>query len=82
MCTFDERGCKQGIKRLEAYRKEFNDRTQTYRDTPKHDVNSNAADAFLLFAKSVAEGSFSAISGGPGGNYSGGYEPEPTDMGY
>jgi hypothetical protein len=82
LCTFDERGCKQGIKRLEAYRKEFNDRTQTYRDTPKHDINSNAADAYLLFAKAVAEGSFSAINGGPGGNYSGGYEPEPVDMGY
>lgn len=84
MCTFDERGCKEGIKRLEAYRKEFNPRTGTYRDVPRHDINSNAADAFLLFAKAVAEGTFSAISGGGSGPYGTDYFAinfEPQDMG-
>lgn len=78
-CVFDERRCKLGLKRLSLYRKEWNLRLATWRETPRHDENSNGADAFLLFGQAVAEGHFqSAIStqGGPNGAGYGGWIPE------
>jgi hypothetical protein len=69
-CVFDEEHCAQGIKRLEAYRKEWNPRTGTWRNTPKHGPESNGADAFLQAAQAKAAGFFSAVgnSGGAFGN--------------
>lgn len=49
-CCFDEVKCEQGIKALEAYRKEWNDKLGIWRDKPLHDWSSHAADAFRYFA--------------------------------
>lgn len=49
-CWFDEEKCDQGIKRLENYRKEWNDKAGTWKRTPRHDENSNGADAFQCLA--------------------------------
>lgn len=49
-CDFDESGCEIGLRRLRHYRKEMNALTQIYRDRPRHDINSHAADAFMTFA--------------------------------
>jgi hypothetical protein len=58
VATFDEANCKKGLAHLEMYRKEFNQRTQTYRDVPRHGVESNGADAFLQCAQAIANGMF------------------------
>ncbi|WP_285907670.1 hypothetical protein [Pseudodesulfovibrio pelocollis] len=49
-CYFDERRCADGIKALEAYRKEWDDRNGCWRNAPLHDWTSHAADAFRTFA--------------------------------
>lgn len=42
----DEEECAQGIKALDNYRKEWNERLQNYHDRPLHDWASNGSDAF------------------------------------
>lgn len=50
--AFDENGCKEGLKRLKAYRKEWDDKRSVWRESPHHGPESNGADAFLTFAQS------------------------------
>lgn len=49
-CQFDESGAGEGLKRLRAYRKEWDDARGVWRDRPLHDANSHGADAFMTFA--------------------------------
>ena len=49
-CQFDEAGCSLGLKRLRAYRKEWDELRGVWKDRPRHDEASHAADAFLTFA--------------------------------
>ena len=49
-CHFDEYRCDDGIKHLEAYRKEWDAKHGTWKDRPLHDDASHAADAFRYFA--------------------------------
>lgn len=50
--AIDEAGAKEGLKRLKAYRKEWDDRRLVWRDAPHHGPESNGADAYLTFAQS------------------------------
>jgi hypothetical protein len=50
LCWFDEVRCDVGLSRLQGYRREFDEKTQQFKNKPKHDVNSNGADAFMTFA--------------------------------
>ena len=50
-CTFDAAGCKSGIAHLAQYRKEWNARLGAWSDRPRHDIHSEAADAFRQFAQ-------------------------------
>ena len=50
-CYFDETNCSVGLKHLDNYRKEWNDRLGVWRDHPRHDEASNGADAFRQFAQ-------------------------------
>jgi hypothetical protein len=50
-CAFDLEKCDQGLKTLESYRKEWDEKKATYRDTPYHDWASNGADAFRTGAQ-------------------------------
>lgn len=43
---FDRIRCADGIEALRQYRAEFDEKTKAFRDTPKHDWTSHAADAF------------------------------------
>jgi len=52
VCAWDEGACKQGIKRLKMYRKEWNERMGNWRDKPFHDDNCHAADAYMTFTES------------------------------
>lgn len=53
ICCFSSALEDSGIKCLENYRKEWNDKLGCYRDRPLHDWSSHAADAFRYLA--VAE---------------------------
>ena len=51
----DEDGCKQGIKRLDNYRKRWSQQANRYIDEPVHD-GSEGPDAFRQFAQAVDAG--------------------------
>jgi ssDNA-binding Zn-finger/Zn-ribbon topoisomerase 1 len=48
-CVFDE-SCEEGIKALESYRKEWNDKLGCWRDKPLHDWASDGSDSFRYLA--------------------------------
>jgi hypothetical protein len=52
-CWFDEGACYDGIDHLRGYMREWDEKTQTFRNRPKHDQHSHAADAFRYMALSV-----------------------------
>jgi Terminase-like family. len=43
---FDRTRCSDGIEALRQYRAEFDEKTKAFKDTPRHDWTSHAADAF------------------------------------
>ena len=49
-CWFDEQKCQQGIRALEAYKKEWNDRQGCWSSRPLHNWASHGADAFRTLA--------------------------------
>lgn len=51
-CWFDEAKCKEGLSHLANYRKEWNRNTGRWKDTPRHDIHSEAADSIRQFAQS------------------------------
>lgn len=55
-CWFDEQACDVGLKRLQNYRKEWNDKRGCWKDEPLHDDNSHGADAFRQFAQAADAG--------------------------
>lgn len=48
---FDEVACKDGLPHLENYSKSWNDRAGCWSAAPKHDIHSEAADAYRQFAQ-------------------------------
>lgn len=49
-CVFDEEKTLKGFRHLEAYKKVWDDRLGCYKNTPLHNENSHAADAFRYLA--------------------------------
>lgn len=49
-CWFDHNKCKQGIKALELYRRDYDDKRDVFKERPLHDWTSHAADAFRYLA--------------------------------
>lgn len=49
---FDKTKCKRGIAGLKGYSKEWNDKQQVYKNSPKHDWTSHPTDAFQTMALS------------------------------
>lgn len=47
----DETHCARGLLCLESYRKEWDDKLQTFREKPLHDFASHAADALMTLAR-------------------------------
>jgi hypothetical protein len=43
---FDEVGTRDGVEALRQYRSEYDEKTRAFKDTPRHDWTSHAADAF------------------------------------
>lgn len=52
-CCFDEKLSDTGIRCLESYRKEWNDKLGCWRDRPLHDWSSHGADGFRYLAMAV-----------------------------
>lgn len=50
ICMFDDQKCAAGIDALRSYRREWDEKLQTYKDKPLHDWASDYADAFRTFA--------------------------------
>lgn len=46
MCEFNEVNCARGIEALRQYRKEYDPKTQMFREKPKRDWTTHGADAF------------------------------------
>lgn len=53
-CWFDEEKCSSGIKTLESYKKEWNDRYGCWGSKPLHNFASHGADAFRMMALSLS----------------------------
>jgi hypothetical protein len=54
-CWFDRRKCADGIEALRQYRAEFDEKTKTFRDNPRHDWSSHSADAFRYMTLAYRE---------------------------
>lgn len=54
-CWFDADNCKDGIRALKNYRKEFDEKKNKYKDAPLHDWASHGSDSFRYFALSWSE---------------------------
>jgi phage terminase large subunit len=52
-CWFDENNCREGIRCLKNYRKEFDERKGIFNEKPLHDWSSHGADAFRYLAVSL-----------------------------
>jgi hypothetical protein len=62
-CWFDEKKTYEGIEHLRAYGREWDERTQTYRNRPKHDQHSHASDAFRYLSLAARPVSFNLSRG-------------------
>lgn len=47
---FDKENCNQGLSRLGVYRKEWDDRLGKWKEKPRHDEASHAADALMQWS--------------------------------
>jgi hypothetical protein len=54
-CWFDAEKCADGIEALRQYQREYNEDTKAFRQSPKHDWTSHAADAMRMLAISWRE---------------------------
>ena len=54
-CWFDKEKCKDGLRALESYHKEYDEKHQVFRSYPCHDWSSNYSDAFRQFAQGFKE---------------------------
>lgn len=52
MCWIDEEACEEGVKALDSYRKEWDERRGCYKDRPRHDWASHGAKALETLARS------------------------------
>jgi hypothetical protein len=56
-CYFDEEGCKDGLRALRAYGREFDSKNNRYKDNPLHDWSSDYADSFRYLAQGLLKSS-------------------------
>lgn len=52
---FDEEKCREGLEALRQYQAEFDEKKRAFKDTPRHDWASHAADAFRYLAMAYRE---------------------------
>ena len=54
-CWFDAEKCAEGIEALRQYRADFDDKLRTFKNNPRHDWTSHAADAARYMAMAYRE---------------------------
>jgi hypothetical protein len=54
-CWFAEDECSEGIRHLKAYRKDWDEQRGCWKDKPRHDSSSHAADAFRYLSMAWRE---------------------------
>ncbi len=64
-CWFDEKKCSKGIRGLENYKKEWDERNACWRSQPLHNWASHSADAF----RTLATGLHFIMGQNPGNNH-------------
>ncbi len=52
-CYFDEKHCEQGIRALESYKREWDDKHGCWKSKPLHDWSSHIADAVRMLALGI-----------------------------
>lgn len=52
-CWFDEKKCEAGLDALRMYQREFDEKTQDFRSSPRHDWTSHGADAFRYLSMGI-----------------------------
>lgn len=55
LCWFDKKRCADGVKALANYQREFDEKTQTFKQKPLHNWASNSADALRQFGQGYYE---------------------------
>ena len=54
-CWFDAERCGEGVEHLRLYRRDWDERAETFRIGPRHDSHSHAADAFRYLARGLKD---------------------------
>lgn len=49
-CFFDKEACRDGIRALRNYRRDYDEKKSVFKNTPRHDWASHGSDAFRYFA--------------------------------
>ena len=55
-CYFDRGNCSSGLKSLRHYHRQFNDRTNSWKDRPNHDWSSHSVDSFRYLCVGLRDG--------------------------
>jgi phage terminase large subunit len=55
LCYFDAGKCRDGLEALRQYRADYDEKTKTFRDMPRHDWSSHAADAWRYLSLAYRE---------------------------
>ncbi len=74
-CDFNEGYCSVGLKRLRHYRKIWDAQKSVFQNKPVHDINSHAADAFMVFACGYRDFKTSKVSQRTLDNHDAGWTP-------
>lgn len=64
-CIFDQVNCATIIKRLDNYRKRWDDTNSMWLNDPAHDENSHGADSFRTFAMNADDLDFVSVKEAP-----------------
>ena len=69
-CYWDAEKCKRGIAALQQFQRDFNEKTKTFSNQPKHDWTSHGASAFmqLSLARLTSGHSIDQATGGNAGS--------------
>ena len=62
-CTINKTMCYDGIEALRAYRRNFNELTRSFSDSPVHDWSSNGSDSFRYLSLVCQKGVTDAVVG-------------------
>jgi len=63
-CWFDAERCERGLEALRQYRRDWDEKLMTFRNKPRHDWASNAADSARYMAEGIEYCGLGSISQG------------------